>query len=106
MRKIFKTAFERVGLPYVNPHSIRDTLTQFSYTLNLSPEQLKAWSQNMGHDHVLTTLTCYGQVPLDRQAKIMHDGGCGACWRGHQGGTLRAIEKQLEPCLGKGWLDS
>lgn len=29
----------------------------------------------MGHDHVLTTLTCYGQVPLDRQAEII--GGLG-----------------------------
>lgn len=71
VRKIFKTAFERVGLPYVHPHSIRDTLTKFAYSLNLSPEQLKAWSQNMGHDHVLTTLNCYGQVTVERQSELI-----------------------------------
>ena len=30
VRKIFRTAFERVGLPYVNPHTIRNTLTQLA----------------------------------------------------------------------------
>jgi integrase/recombinase XerD len=52
VRKIFRTAFERVRLPYVKPHSIRDTLTQLAYKLNLTGEELKAWSQNMGHDNL------------------------------------------------------
>ena len=36
------------------------------------------------------------------------DGGCQTVVPMHAGdipaGTLRAIERQLEPCLGKGWL--
>jgi integrase len=71
VRKIFRTAFERVGLPYVNPHSVRNTLTQFAYTLRLTPEQFKAWSQNMGHDKPLTTLNSYGHVSIERQAEII-----------------------------------
>jgi integrase/recombinase XerD len=71
IRKIFKEAFARVGLPYVPPHSIRDTLTQLAYRLELTPEQFKVWSQNMGHDKPLTTLNSYGHVTSDRKAEIM-----------------------------------
>lgn len=71
VRKIFHAAFERVGLPYVKPHTVRDTLTQLAYQLNLSVEQFKAWSQNMGHEKPLTTLNGYGHVSLERQAEII-----------------------------------
>jgi hypothetical protein len=60
-----------VGLPYVIPHSVRHTLTQLGYKLQLTPEQFKAWSQNMGHDKPLTTLNSYGHVSIERQAEIM-----------------------------------
>jgi hypothetical protein len=36
-----------------------------------SPEEFKAWSQNLGHNQVLTTLTSYGVVAADRQAAIV-----------------------------------
>ena len=36
-----------------------------------TPEQYKAWSQNLGHDHVLTTFTSYGDVSSYRQAEII-----------------------------------
>jgi integrase len=38
VRQIFRTAFERIGLPYVKPHTVRDTLTQFAYRLQLNPQ--------------------------------------------------------------------
>ena len=71
VRKVFKTAFERVELSYVSPHSVRNTLTQFAYQLQLTPEEFKAWSQNMGHDQPLTTLNSYGHVTIERQAEII-----------------------------------
>jgi integrase/recombinase XerD len=71
VRAIFKAAFARAGLPYFKPHTVRDTLTQLAYKLQLSPEQLKAWSQNMGHSNVLTTLEGYGHVSTERQAEIL-----------------------------------
>lgn len=75
VRKIFRTAFERIKLPYYNPHSIRDTLTQLAYSLKLTPEQLKAWSQNMGHDKPLTTLNSYGHISSERQAELIMELG-------------------------------
>jgi len=71
VRKIFRSAFARVGLPYVVPHSIRDTLTQLAYKLKLTAEEFKAWSQNMGHDKPLTTLNSYGHVSIERQGEII-----------------------------------
>lgn len=38
-----------------------------------TPEEFKAWSQNLGHEHVLTTFTSYGAVSRQRQAEIMRD---------------------------------
>lgn len=75
VREIFKTAFAAAGQPYSNPHSFRHALMQLAYHLELSPEQLKAWSQNLGHEDVLTTFTSYGPVPGFRQAEIMRELG-------------------------------
>jgi hypothetical protein len=36
-----------------------------------TPEEVKAWSQNLGHDEVLTTFYSYGAVAVDRQAEII-----------------------------------
>ena len=36
-----------------------------------TPEQFKAWSQNLGHEKVLTTFLSYGQVASARQGDIM-----------------------------------
>lgn len=71
IRKLFKTAFEAAGLPYANPHSFRDTLASFGERICRTPEEFKAWSQNLGHDHVLTTFTSYGAVSIQRQADII-----------------------------------
>jgi len=70
VRTLFKQAFARAGLPYFNPHSFRNTLLQHAYSLNLYGDQLKAWSQNLGHDSIITTLVSYGPVPSFRQAEI------------------------------------
>lgn len=71
IRKIFKDAFEKSGLRYHNPHSFRKTLVQLAFRLKLAPEQFKAWSQNLGHEDVLTTFTSYGTVSRYQQAEIM-----------------------------------
>ena len=55
IRTIFKEAFAAAGLRYFNPHSFRKTLALLAGQECKSPEQYKAWSQNLGHDDVLTT---------------------------------------------------
>jgi len=71
IRTIFREAFENVGLRYFNPHSFRDTLAMFGEQLCKSPEEFKAWSQNLGHEKVLTTFYSYGEVQPQRQAEII-----------------------------------
>ena len=36
-----------------------------------TPETFAAWSQNLGHENVSTTLTSYGKVPSHRQSEII-----------------------------------
>ena len=71
IRRIFRRAFERAGLPYFNPHSFRKTLAALGERLCATPEEFKAFSQNLSHENVLTTFTSYGTVTQDRQAAIL-----------------------------------
>jgi hypothetical protein len=68
---IFRESFTGAGLPYANPHSLRKTLAQLGERLCRTPEEFKAWSQNLGHEQVLTTFSSYGQVAADRQAELI-----------------------------------
>ena len=73
IRAVFKQAFEAAGLPYFNPHSLRRTLVQLGETTCQTPEQFKAWSQNLGHEGVLTTFYSYGSVAVPRQGEIIKE---------------------------------
>lgn len=72
IRRIFRQAFARAELPYFKPHSIRDTLVQLGEMSCQTPEEFKAWSQNLGHEKVLTTFASYGVVASHRQAELIH----------------------------------
>ena len=61
IRAIFREAFAAAGLPYFNPHSFRNTLVQLGQTVCQTPEEFKAWSQNLGHEGVLTTFSAMGR---------------------------------------------
>jgi site-specific recombinase XerD len=71
IRGIFRESFHNAGLPYFNPHSFRNTLVRLGQDLCRSPETFKAWSQNLGHEKVLTTFVSYGAVASDRQGEIL-----------------------------------
>jgi integrase len=73
IRTIFCDAFVRTGLPYFNPHSFRNTLVQLGQEVCKTPEDFKAWSQNLGHEKVLTTFLSYGEVSYQRQGEIIRD---------------------------------
>lgn len=78
IRAIFRDAFTRAGLPYFNPHALRNTLVRLAETCCKTPEDFKAWSQNLGLEQVLTTFTSYGEVPARRQAEILQALGRGS----------------------------
>jgi len=42
-----------------------------AFDRKLLPEELKAWSQNLGHEQLITSLISYATVPRNRQAEIM-----------------------------------
>ena len=73
IRKIFRVAFAGASLPYFNPHSFRKTLAQLGEKVCRTPEQFKAWSQNLGHEKVLTTFSSYGEVAAERQRDIIRE---------------------------------
>lgn len=71
IRAVFRSAFGAAGLPYFHPHTFRRTLVVLGEDLCQTPEEFKAWSQNLGHEQVLTTFTSYSAVSAKRQAEIL-----------------------------------
>ena len=71
VRTIFRQAFARAGLPYYPPHSLRHTLGHLMQAVCRSPREIKAWSQNLGHESVATTLTSYGTIDPHQQGEVI-----------------------------------
>lgn len=71
IRAIIKSAFANAGLPVFAPHSFRKTLVKYGDQLCTTREQFKAWSQNLGHDSVVTTISSYCPVSNERQAELV-----------------------------------
>lgn len=70
IRQIFSEPFCAAGLPSFNPHSFRSTLVRLGEKICSNPEEFKAWSQNLGHEGVMTTFNSYGNVPDHRQEEL------------------------------------
>lgn len=75
IRQIFKRAFFAAGLPYFTPHRVRNAVVDYAYLTCRTPEEFKAFSQNLGHESVVTTLSSYGQIPLARQRELIRNAG-------------------------------
>lgn len=73
IRKAFKEACKAARLPHFRPHSLRYTLAQLGAHLCKTPAEYKAWSQNLGHDGVLVTLTSYGTLPGYVQQELISE---------------------------------
>ena len=71
IREIFKRSFIEYNLPYFNPHCFRNTLTHFGQQHCRTPEEFKAWSQNLGHSDPSTTFVSYGQLDPHRQGEVL-----------------------------------
>ncbi len=71
IREVIKTAFTDAGLPPFGPHSFRKTLGILANDFCKTPEQFKAWSMNLGHESIATTLSAYCPVSPTRQAELI-----------------------------------
>ena len=91
VRDVFRRAFALAGLPYFNPHSFRDMLVRYAMALDLTPEEMKAWSQNLGHAEVLTTFTSYGAVPAHRQGELVRAAGRARAYDAIDDPNVRAL---------------
>jgi len=81
IRGVFKTSFEQCQLLYFNPHSFRDTLSLIGKK-TCTTEQFQAWSKNLGHSKMSTSIDEYGDISTHRQFELMdgikklNQGGC------------------------------
>ncbi|MCA0919241.1 tyrosine-type recombinase/integrase [Pseudooceanicola nanhaiensis] len=69
--KLVRDSFLKLGLPKFGPHSFRKTLARLGTEICSTPEEMKAWSQNLSHEHVMTTFNSYGNVLPERQAHLL-----------------------------------
>jgi len=71
VRDIFKKAFNNAGIKYHHPHSLRHTIVHFAMENGANVEELKALSQNIGHESPLVTLGSYGEITNYRQGELI-----------------------------------
>ena len=71
IREVVAQAFTAVGLPKFIPHSFRKTIVALAMEKKLNPEEFKAWSQNLGHESVITTMSAYMPVSRARQRELI-----------------------------------
>lgn len=69
--EIIKGAFVAASLPPFTPHSFRKTLMKLGNDLCETPEELKAWSQNLGHENLRTSIESYLPVSGPRQGQLI-----------------------------------
>lgn len=71
MRKIFEERTKNANLEYFSPHKYRHSATRLATDNCKSAEQIKAVSQNLGHEHVGTTLLTYGRLHNHRVKEVV-----------------------------------
>jgi len=71
IRGIFNKRAQDAGLPYFPPHTFRHLAIDLALKHCKTGEQIKAISQNFGHEHVATTLSSYANYAPDRLSEIL-----------------------------------
>ena len=68
LNMIIRGAFAAVQMPQYTPHAFRKTLGHLGSDLCKSPAQFKAWSMNLGHENVATTINSY--LPMTERCQL------------------------------------
>ncbi len=68
---IIRGAFAAVQMPQYTPHAFRKTLTHYGDEICPNREAFKAWSMNLGHENVATTINSYLPVTTERQLELI-----------------------------------
>ena len=62
MRDIFRKRFKDAGIEYFPPHALRHLAVRLATEKCRNGQEIKAVSQNFGHENVGTTMTTYGTI--------------------------------------------
>jgi integrase/recombinase XerD len=71
IRQIFKNRSSEVGLPYHSPHTFRHLAFDLALKHCENGEQMKAVSQNFGHEYIATTFASYANFAPQRLHDIL-----------------------------------
>jgi integrase len=75
LNTIIRGAFAAVQMPQYTPHAFRKTLTHYGDEISTTMEQRKAWSLNLGHENMATTINSYLPVTTERQMELIRNMG-------------------------------
>lgn len=56
---------------HFTPHEVRYALTSFFFESEITTEQQKAFSQNLGHKDLFTTTNSYYSIPEQKKTQII-----------------------------------
>jgi site-specific recombinase XerD len=71
IRDILKSRALKAGLAYYYPHSFRHAHVHLAMRSARSAEEIRAISQNIGHENIGTTLTTYGKLDEYRVGEVV-----------------------------------
>lgn len=71
IREIFKKRSQAASLPYFPPHTFRHLAVNLAVASCKDGEEMKAVSQNFGHEYIATTLSSYGNYTPSRLTEII-----------------------------------
>ena len=91
--KIFRKAFALAEVPYYNPHSFRKMLAIWALE-HCSQMEFKAISQNIGHEHAITTYNSYGVLNDHKRRSVIRAIGTGKTDISHVPDTIVIAEMQ------------
>ena len=73
IRDILKKRAQQAGLSYFPPHTFRHLAINLAFKACRTGEEIKAISQNFGHEHIAPTVTIYGNYTSSRLAEIIKE---------------------------------
>lgn len=71
MREVFKKRIQAANLHYYSPHTFRHLTIHLAVKNCKNGEQLKAVSQNFGHENISTTIGSYANHQPDKLSKVL-----------------------------------
>lgn len=96
IRAIFKRRAEQAGLPYFPPHAFRHLAVDLALKACRTGEQIKAVSQNFGHEHIATTLADYANLTPQQLGSVIQGIDFSKQAAGLDEQKLEAIRKILD----------